>query len=276
MKKKISLIILALFSFYYTNRVTEYIKQKDPIMKEIINRKEEYKQDYKNAQIIGNNILSGKKGKEIDLEESYQKMKRYGTFNESLITLKETIPVISTNNIYNKYLVGGIKEKKEIALIFPIKEDQNPQRILSILKEKNSKGTIFIDGTYLENHIKEIKNHREIEWEILSYQGEYQKEFLKTSLSYLESITQKKPKYCYSYKEEKKILSLCEKLNLHTVKPTVFIQNNLFSEIKEKLDNAIMIAIEDNTNTRNQLPIVLDYIKEKGYQLVSLEELLKE
>ena len=110
MKKLISPIIIILFlvlSFYYTNKSVAILKNADPIMKEIKNTVSPI-----DAQIVGDNIISGKNGKTIDYEKSYNKMKRYGTYNESLTALKDLKPVISIKDNYDKYIVSGNKNNR--------------------------------------------------------------------------------------------------------------------------------------------------------------------
>ena len=77
-------LILVVFSFYYTNKTIDIIKQTDPLMKKIKEESTKYQIPAENAKEEDNKIIPGKNGKEVDYEETYQKMKRYGTYNESL------------------------------------------------------------------------------------------------------------------------------------------------------------------------------------------------
>ena len=74
-KKKIIQILtvslLMLFSFFYTNKSIELIRETDPLMKKIKATTEKYKVDAVDAKIIGNKIIPGKTGKEIDYQKSY-------------------------------------------------------------------------------------------------------------------------------------------------------------------------------------------------------------
>ena len=54
------------------------------------------------ATIKDNTIIPGLKGKTVDTELSYKKMKKYGAYNESLTTIKEVNPTISVKDNYNK------------------------------------------------------------------------------------------------------------------------------------------------------------------------------
>ncbi len=274
--KRLFILGLFIFSFYYTNKVVEHLKEKDPLMSNIKRMESKYKVESMNAEIVDNTMRPGQKGKEIDYDKTYTNMKKYGAYNESLTVLKETIPVISIENYYDKYIIGGNKKKKEIALIFTISEDIDITKIIRILNNKKVTATFFIDGNYLEKNITLLKTNTKYEFELLSYDQEYKEPFFKTALSYLESVTSHTPKYCYTEKENEEFLKLCKKLKLHTVKPTLVLKNNLYKTLKENLSNSMMISFEMNSELTKELPTILDYVKEKGYKLVSLEQLLSE
>ena len=243
-------------------------------MKEIKSTEKKYKIEAENAITTDNTIISGKKGKVIDYDKSYQKMKKYGTYNESLTVLKDTIPVISINNNYDKYLIGGNKYHKKVSLVFIVKE-KDPHNIISILKQNKIKATFFIDGTFIENNINLLKNEEQ-DFELLSYQNDYNESFFKTSLSYLESITNNKAKFCYTEIDNNKLLSLCEKLKLHTIKPSLIIKKDSYKEVKENIDNGIIISLDINSLIEKELKETITYIKQKGYQIVPLEYLIEE
>ena len=268
------IILLSIFSFYYTNQVVSFLQENDPIMKEIKSTDKKYKIEAENAITTDNTIISGKKGKVIDYDKSYQKMKKYGTYNESLTVLKDTIPVISINNNYDKYLIGGNKYHKKVSLVFVVKE-KDPHNIISILNQNKIKATFFIDGTFIENNINLLKNEEQ-DFELLSYQNDYNESFFKTSLSYLESITNNKAKFCYTEIDNNKLLSLCEKLKLHTIKPSLIIKKDSYKEVKENIDNGIIISLDINSLIEKELKETITYIKQKGYQIVPLESLIEE
>jgi len=273
-KKYIITILLTVFSFYYINHRMITIRNNDPIMKQIkMNKSYEIKSI--NATIIGNSIITGENGRTIDYNKSYNNMKKYGAYNETLIETKEVSPTISITNNYDKYIIKGKPNKRKISLILIMKDKK--ENYLSILNKKNIPVTIFIDGTFLENNIsfikKEKNNH---EFELLNYNNEYNEKFFKISLYYLETITNKKCKFCYTEIDNEEILSLCNKLKLHTIKPSIVIKNNLYKNIKQNLSNGEIFTIEENSYNEKELSTTLDYIIQKGYKIVTLENLLKE
>ena len=273
---KLSIIILLVFSFYYTNMMINFLKEKDPIMKQIKNTTKKYNIKYKNAIIIDDNIISGKNGKTIDYNKSYNKMKKYGIYNETLTVLKEVTPKVSINNNYDKYIIKGNSENKNIALVFIVNKDTNPSNILSILNNKSIKSTFFIDGSYLEDNIDMIRSMKHHELELLSYNNEYTSSYFKTSLYYLENLSGKKCKYCFTKYNNEKLLNLCSKNKLHTVKPTLHLKNNIYSSIKKNLNNSMIISLEINNYVESELSLSIDYIKSKGYSLVTLDTLISE
>ena len=99
---------LICFSFYYTHLATVVVKNNDPIMKKIINVSKTYTQKPVNATFSNNSIIPGVSGLEVDLDKSYESMKKYGAFNEDLVVLKSVTPLVSVSNIYDKYILYEI------------------------------------------------------------------------------------------------------------------------------------------------------------------------
>ena len=271
---RILLVLLSVFSFFYINQFINDLQEKDPIMQAIKNTEKKYIQDPKNAVIEGNNMISGKKGKEIDYKKSYHKMKKYGRYNESLMVLKEINPIISIDNNYDKYIIRGNKSNKAISLVFKV-TDNSPNIIISILNNNKIKGTFFVDGTFIEKNVNLLKTGNQV-FELLSYQNQYQESLFQSSISYLESLTNHKSNFCYTEEDNRELLTLCKKLKLHTIKPTIIIQKEVYRNVKEYLDNAIIISLDINPLVEKELSKTIQYIKEKGYQIVPLENLISE
>ena len=268
------IILFLVFSFYYTNKIIEFLKEKDPIMKSIRKTTDKYKIDSVDALIVSNNIIPGKVGKEIDYKKSYSKMKQYGNYNETLTVLKSVRPVVSIDDNYDKYIISGNKEKRSVALVFRVKGSDNITSILNILDKAKVHGNFFIDGTYLEKNINKLKSMSNHEFEILSYDNEYDKYLFETSMSYLENVTGKGVKYCYGDNDE--VLKLCSKLKLHTIKPSLIVHNNLYREVKNNIDNAMIISIDNNGYNIKELRSTINYINMKGYKISLLRDLLSE
>ena len=271
----ILILLLSVFSFYYTNKSIELVREQDPIMKTIRSTSEKYNVQAVNAEIKDNTIIPGISGKEINYVESYTKMKQYGMYNEIMTTLKDVEPTISVYDYYDKYIISGNKIKRSVALVFKI-EQTTPKEIINILNKNKISSTFFIDGEYLENNSKDITLMTNHELELLSYNKGYDEIYFSSSKDYLESLTNRKLKYCYSDYDKEEVINLCQKLKLHTIVPTINIKNSLLKEVKEQLSNSAIISIPNSKNTKQELDTTIKYIKSRGYTIETLEDLLNE
>lgn len=269
------ILLLSVFSFYYTNKSIELVREQDPIMKTIRSTSEKYNVQAVNAEIKDNTIIPGISGKEINYVESYTKMKQYGMYNEIMTTLKDVEPTISVDDYYDKYIISGNKIKRSVALVFKI-EQTTPKEIINILNKNKISSTFFIDGEYLENNSKDITLMTNHELELLSYNKGYDEIYFSSSKDYLESLTNRKLKYCYSDYDKEEVINLCQKLKLHTIVPTINIKNSLLKEVKEQLSNSAIISIPNSKNTKQELDTTIKYIKSRGYTIETLEDLLNE
>lgn len=275
MKKILVLIIFTLISMYYTNICMEVLKEKDPIMQEIKSNMSKYEESANDATIIGNVIVPGHIGRRVNKNKSYSKMKKYGNYNETLTVMEEVKPELSVSNTFDKYIEKGNSNNKNVSFVFIY--DENIDKVIKILNSKHVPSTIFLDGMYLENDsLNGLKNNLNIDYELLSYNGEYDENLFKTSLSYLESVTKKSPKYCYSEVENSDVLNLCSKLKMHTIKPYIRIDEDLLKEVKSSLSNSIIISIKSSKSNVSELSSVIDYVISKGYDIVSLDNLISE
>lgn len=269
-------LLLVLFSFYYTNKTVEIIREADPLMKQIKQESEKHTTIAKNATIEGNKMIPGLNGEQVDYEETYKRMKQYGSYNESLTIFEETRPTISIEDMYDKFIISGNEEKKEVSLVFPVYNNTDPKKIIQILNQEDTRATFFIDGLWLENNLSLVKNMNNHELEILNYNNRYEEIYFSSALQYLKNVTGNIGKYCYADYDNKEVIELCSGLELHTITPTIRVTNTPYQEIKAKLQNASIISLPINTTTEIELQTVISYIKSRGYNLVTLENLLSE
>lgn len=272
----ISVIALVLFSFYYTDKTINLIRQTDPLMKQIKEESKEKEIEAIDAKTDGNKIKSGKNGQTVDIDKTYQKMKQYGAYNEMLTVFKETTPTVSIEDTYDKFVIGGNEENREVALLFSIENQSNPEEIIRIINQENVPATFFLDGLWLENNLRTVKSIKNHELEILNYNHRYEEIYFQSAIQYLKNITGNDAQYCYADYDNKEVIELCSKLKLHTVTPTIKITNNPFQEIKDKLQNGAIISLPINNIVETELPTIINYIKSRGYQLVTLQTLLSE
>lgn len=269
-------VFLLLFSFYYTDLSINLIRQNDPIMKEIKKSNKKFYIKSVNAKIDGNKIIPGRNGREVDLNKSFSKMKRYGSFNENLTVFKSIKPVISTDDYYDKYITSGGGDDLEIALVFTINNNIDPTNIINILNSKGIKSTFFIDGLWLENNMDKVELMKNYELELLSYDNKYSEIYFSSSLNRLSSITGRNNLYCFSDYDNKEVINLCSKYKLHTIIPTIKVGNYLYNDVVHKVRFSDIVWVPINTTSEIELGVSIDYLISKGYNFVFLRDLLSE
>lgn len=271
-------LLLSLISFFYTEKVIDFIREKDPIMKNIKEYDKKNKIDAVNAIIDKNKIIPGVSGKKVDYNKSFQKMKKYGTYNESLTVFEEIEPTISIDDYYDKYISEGSGINNDVSLVFEVKNGDNINNIISLLKENNTIATFFVDGLWLENNQTLVSEMASLghEIEILNYDNKYQELYFSSSLNLVNSITNLKPKYCYARYDNKEVLELCEKLGLHTIIPTIMTGNYPYNDIVKKVHKGSIIGFSITSSVEIELPTIINYLKQKGYTINTLDILLSE
>ncbi len=274
----LGVLVLACFSFYYTDKAVDIVKRNDPIMKSILANSENYYVDPMSAIIHGDEITVGMNGKKVNVDKSYQNMKTINQYHESMLVFDEVIPDISLANAYNKYIVGGNQHKNQVALVFKVSDSYYVNALNDILLAKNVLGTFFMDGDVVENHMNQVlelvSNGYEIE--NLGYDGEYTLERFGWTNNMISSLTDQDTKFCYTDYKNSNVLDLCSSYKMYTVKPTISVNNYPFTTVKKELESGSIISFNLNETTLKELPSIISYIQQKGYDLVTLSELINE
>ncbi len=283
MKKKLIqvtiTITLLIFSFYYTNKVIDLVRESDPLMRQIKENEDKFIVEPIDATISENTIIPGLQGSKIDYETTYKNMKDYGNYNEILTVFEEVTPTITMDEYYDKYVISGNNTKNEIALVFEVNKNTDITKLINIyniLKNTNTKATFFIDGLFLEKYLSQIREMNTIQLEPLSYNDTYEDIYFNTTITLINDLTGIKPKYCYATYDRKEVLELCSKNNMHTIIPSINTENYPYNDIKQRLTNGAIIGLKVSTSTEIELPTIIDYINQKGYTLVVLDQLLSE
>ena len=120
MKRVIKIIVISLFtcfSFYYTDKVIEFSKERDPIMIKLrsINKN---KVSYVNGVLSSDTMLVGESGYEVDIEKSYEQMKKIDEYNDNLLSYIDVKPSILKKDNLDKFIIGSNTNDKKISFVF--------------------------------------------------------------------------------------------------------------------------------------------------------------
>lgn len=271
-------LLLMVFSFFYTNEAVKLVKSTDPIMKKIKDACASKQVQAVDAKIEGERITPGYNGKQIDEEESFRKMKQYGEYNESLFVFKEVEPTVSMDEYYDKYIASGNALKEKIALVFEVKGKEDVSKILETLEQNEARATFFVDGKWLEDFpqmvLKMLKGEHEVE--VLSYDGKYDPILFQNTMDVLSSIANVEPLYCFAKYDNKEIMDLCASKKMHTIIPTLQVATHPYITVKNKVEKGSIVSFEINQETEKELGVITNYLKSKGYVMDRLDNLLDE
>lgn len=268
---KISAVLLLVgFSFFYTEKVTLIARNSDPIMRAI--KKEESNKKVSNVNPVINNdeYIMGINGCEIDVDKSYSKMRSVGEFKEELIVMKETS---NDKDLTDKYVIGGNNKEKKVSLIFIVNKDIDCN-LTNYINNKNLKVNYFIDGKYLEENmitVKFLSENSNIYY--LGENEEYSDENMLYHNNLISMNGSNEPKYCFTSDKDNNTLKLCNDYDMVTIKSDI-IKDNIYKRIKDKLNNGVIFAID--SDNIDEIKVSINYILSKGYNIISLEDLLSE
>ena len=240
-------ILLIYFSFYYTNKVSNYIKSKDPIMIKINNVKNKYYKKPIDAVISNNTIIPGLSGLEININESYSNMKKVNTFIPDMLVFDSIKPSISLKDNLDKLVISGNKETNNVSILLKVNNLDMLKSIVSI----NNNYNLILSNSFINNN--------------LDYLNTISNNILTEDIKEVTS-------YCYT--ENIKKTNLCNTIPTIYLKPITY---NYYYNTLNDLDNGSILTynIQNNSNLQ-ELNKVTSSIKNMGYKIVNLDTLLKE
>lgn len=260
MKKLFSYIgftTLISLSIIISKQTTTVVKNIDTIMTEIKTNQTKYEKQPEDAKIIGNTIIPGLKGKIINIEKTYEQMKKIGRFNEKYIIYEEIEPNISIQNNLDKYIISGNKTKNAISIIIEIKKKEEINQLkemIEIAKKNNTPITIYINPQIQEEKLKIEEKNKNIQ--IIDSQRTYN----------IQDGINKTDENRHNLKLQRK----------YTVIPNIIIKKSLLKETKKQITAGSIIKIPINDNTKKEFELTIKYIKTKGYTIETLDKHLSE
>ena len=217
--KVTAVLLLVGFSFFYTEKVTIIARNSDPIMRAIKEEEKDKKISNVNPIVNKDEYKTGINGCEIDVDESYSKMRSVGEFKEELIVMKE---VSNDKDLTNKYVIGGNNKDKKVSLIFFVNKDINND-LTNYINEKDIKVNYFIDGKYLEENlitVKFLSENNNIYY--LGMDDKYSDEYMLYHNNLIGMNGTNESKYCFTNDKNDETLKICNDYNMTTIKSDVF------------------------------------------------------
>jgi len=267
------------FSFFYTEKVAMVVRNQDPLMIKIQEYEEVFNNESVDAIITDNSIIPGINACIVDTNQSYNNMKRVGSYNENMIEYKEIKPKLSLEKTYDKYILKGNKKGFEVALVFKVKDSRFILDVSKFLQKKGIKASFFVDGKIIENDTQNIymliDNGNEIY--NLGYDNRYDKDLIVWTNNMIENISHNIPKYCILSKENEEVLNMCARNKMYTIKSDIEINySSTFNTIKPKIEKGSIIVFDVNDKTVEELSKTVLFLNSRGYTYNVLSEHLTE
>lgn len=274
--KLISLFLLLLLSFIYTDKVFSEARNKDPIMQEVISYKNKNDILPIEPTVNDNEITIGVSGMVVNEKESYKNMKNDDSFDENKIVYDKKPPKTSISNNYDYYIKKGNDKNNVASIIFKVTSDDNIDEILSLVAKTGVKVNFFIDGAYLEKNVETAFSMVNLNCEIynLGYDGKYSKSMINVTNNLIESITLKDSKYCLNEEKNDDYKKLCKSKKMYSILPTL-IDPTIF-DLKENLEKGIIISYDLSNYNYNEFKLMINTITSRGYKIETLSKMLTE
>lgn len=263
----IGLLSLVMFSFFITNKTAIVVKNMDDIMVEIKHNYKNYNIKSVDAVITNDTIIPGISGRKVNIGKSYRSMKEYGKYNDELYVYDKVEPKVSIKDNKDKYIESGNKSIRQVSLSFVLKDNSDIKNILDILDNNGIKASFFVDETWITDNNYTAIDLIETGYTIgVNSDNEYN--------SWMDTIIKHvgKQKYGYCLYNEN---NDCIKLDNYIIKTDILNRNYLMN-IKKEIHNGSIIIMNDNGELYKELDSVINYIKSKGYEIVTLEKILTE
>ena len=244
--KYIFLIFIVFFSFIYTNKIVDYAEINNVILSSIDEYALEYDKKCVEGSINEYGVILSFSGKLVDKNKSYSNMKG-GLFNEDLIEYRKDECILTKEDNYDKYILGGNSVENNITLIIDVVNKRYYKEMVYILEKYNLSSNLLVNDNFSDS------------CDVLLYKGSNVNGFKEKHDNF----------YCTG-----EIIDSCEKEKINTIRIMNYIDNNLFLNIKKFLKNGNIIFIKESLNNLNEFEIVINYIKSRGFDIVSLDELL--
>ncbi len=253
--KYIGVIVFTLFSFYYTDKVIELSEYNNTILVSINDFAKDNDRECMEGQINEDGIILGLSGITVDKNKSYSNMKGIG-FREDLVEYKKNKCILNKEDNKDKYIISSNKYKNNISLVIDIDSLEYYEKMLEIAKRENVKLNILTNNNNFDS---------------ISYKENI---LLKTNSDNIKNFKKKISNfYCVKYNYFD-VVKYCEEEGINSIKIKNYIDSDLLLNIKKSLDKGQIYFIKENSFNLNELSSTIKYIKSRGYNIISIDELL--
>ena len=241
------------FSFFYTEKIANFVLENNDLYKTIDDVKEEYTVASIDATVYGNYIIPGLNGLEVNVKDSYFNMKSLDTFNEYYLLYDSIYPNVSIKDNKDKIITQGNSQKQSVSFI--LEYDKN---IINYFTKNNIDASVLVDINTFDKSIEleqlnnEVNNFKDLDTLINKYQN-------NASVCYVNDNN----------------LDVCKENNKYLVKTNNIINNNTIVSIKNNIASGNIYYVSKNTDV-SSIQLIINSILYKDLDIVRISELISE
>lgn len=241
------------FSLFYSNKISLMIKETDDLYLYINDLKNEYDILPVDAVIDGDFIVPGISGSVVNVVKSYEKMKQGLYFDENLFIYDKLFGEVSLSNIYNKYIISGNRNFRNVSLVFVGDDKDIICSIIAILDNYGVVGNFFVSSEDLYYESEHLFNNSNMSFgNLFNFGG-----------------------FCFTNKLDSDLLNKCSGYNRYTIY-SPFVSYNYLQNVKETLNSGDIFSFEVKEDVLPNLGLIIEHINTKGLKIIGLDELIVE
>lgn len=273
-----------------------YLNEKDRLRQQIHYQAQKINQEPLDARIDSVwKAIPGYNGLVVDEKATFHQTWSQKDRTRIRWVLKEQPPRVSLDQIRGEPIYRGNERKKAAALMINVAwGTEHLSGILSVLKEKQVKATFFLDGSWLKKHPAmarqivaqghEIGNHaysHPLMSQISSDRME--KEIGKTEALIAQYLRRHSRWFAPPAGDmNRKVIEVAEKHRMKTVLWTVdtidwrksSTPEKIIDRVRKGVGNGSLILAHPTDRTLQALPTMIESIRKKGLQLLTVSEVL--
>lgn len=273
--------------------------QKDSLYSEIESKAKKYEAPPQDARIDPVwKTVPGYNGVKVDLEATYQIMKKSGEFDEKKLIYKQVSPKKHLSDLEPAPIYRAHPDKPVVSLLVNVAwGNEYLQDMLSTLKQNDVKATFFLEGRWAKNNpdlVKmieegghEIGNHSYSHPNMKTLSAEASKIELEKTNEIIEAVTKKKVKTRWfappsgSYRDES--VKIAASMGMGTImwsvdtidwqKPS---PETLTTRVLSKIHPGAFVLMHPTDSTAKSLETLIKEIRKKNLHFTTVSEAVEE